>query len=805
MGLLNLLANLRRRWFAPSSAGASDLDQTRRCLFESMEERRMLSATPIHLGAVYIEEDSGADHHGDTFQVLFEGGAEGTQLKRLVIDGDHGPAGLSFGDMLFDTAVGGLGADGAFAFQIVSASGIDRVTATVADGGTKLILDFQGFEEGEKLVFSIDVDEVQHFDPSETDLEIINQGIDPIASGVEFQGSQLTGTFVALHYYDVTGTSEFRNVYDPLFAGTNLLLTSGNANGLSDDNAGGRRDRSTGTMLALQQQPLPISIAGTVYLDSDLDLTQDAGESGLAGVTLSLWKKIGSEYVDTGVTAITDSQGNYVFSHELGLTPGTYQIRETQPQGLFSVGATPGTVSGTATGSAVTGNRDVLTQIAIPLGGTDGINYDFAEAQPARIAGSVYVDTNNNGVRDAGEQGIAGATVKLVAVSTIATQQNVTVVTDTNGNYSITGLAPGSYRLVEVQPAGYFDGLDRAGTIGGVTVGRAVNPGDRIVNIQLNGGDAGIHYDFGELEPGSIRGRVHFTDKDGNCFSDTEILAPVVGAVVRLKDASGNVLAETLTDDNGEYEFTGLAPGVYTIEEVTPAGLIDGGDHIGTIAGVKVGQKTANDVLSSIVIGSGDNGIDYDFCEHLPALLAGYVYHDRNDNGLRESGEEAIPGATVLLLDASGTQIGTATTDANGFYQFAGLAKGVYRVVEVHPEGWLDGKDAAGTIRGVVAGSAVNPGDEIENVSLLWGDESVENNFGELLPGSIRGRVHFTDKDGNCFSDTEILAPVVGAVVRLKDASGNLLAETLTDANGEYAFTGLRPARTSLRRLRPRA
>jgi hypothetical protein len=64
-----------------------------------------------------------------------------------------------------------------------------------------LILDLTGFRAGDKLVFTIDVDEVQGFDPAEVDLEAINERIDPVASGVEFHGSRLTATFLAPHFH----------------------------------------------------------------------------------------------------------------------------------------------------------------------------------------------------------------------------------------------------------------------------------------------------------------------------------------------------------------------------------------------------------------------------------------------------------------------------------------------------------------------------------------------------------------------------------------------------------------------------
>src|SRR5438132_10294746 len=161
-----------RRISAARRAAASEIKQLqggRFCRFEAMEERRLLDADPIRIGVIYIEDDSGHDAHGDTFQISFEGGAPGTELTHLVIDGDHYAPGLSFGDMIFDTVKGGLGADGAFPLQVLSSSGIGNVTWHVDDGSSLLTFDFQGFNAGDKLIFTIDVDEVQDFTPGTTD------------------------------------------------------------------------------------------------------------------------------------------------------------------------------------------------------------------------------------------------------------------------------------------------------------------------------------------------------------------------------------------------------------------------------------------------------------------------------------------------------------------------------------------------------------------------------------------------------------------------------------------------------------
>ncbi len=901
MNLFSRLSWRRRRVTEPNPPA--------RLYPELLEPRCLLSVTSIQFGAVYIEEDVGSDLRGDTFEVTFVGGAAGTELASVTISGDQSPDGFGLGDAFFDTLSlqDSLGAEEAFPLTIVSRDNIDDVWWHVDDGATELTLEFTGFHAGEKFVFSIDVDEVEDFQPQETDFDLINEGFDPITSGVEFQGSRLTADFIAPHHHEAAAQASFRNRYDEALVGTSLDLPA--------DDFGGKRDRTAGAVGELQQFPLPVTIAGTVYEDRDTDLVRDAGDLGIGGVELALYMQQAGQFVFTGYTTVSETDGGYVFDESLNLLPGTYQIREAQPAGYFSVGANVGTVDGQPSGNLVNDNPDVLTSIAIPLGGQQAIDYSFAEALPASIAGAVHLsspdgdcfddaiqhqpvvgatillldadgtqvaetqtdelgryqfddlrpgtysvvevtppdlidgdvqigqvngevrgragldrithiqlhsrdageeyefcdhppaslsgfvfhDRNNDGVRMAGEEGIADVEVRLFDAAGNLIQTGRTA---DDGNYSFERLDAGTYRIAETQPSGWLDGLDSSGHVAGQAVGQARNPGDEIEHVELLWGDAGEQYNFGELQPASLAGRVHLSTPDGDCFGPAALNAPpVVGAVVLLLDEQGRTVADTVTDLRGEYWFSGIMPGEYSIREVTPASLIDGGAQAGHVDGQTRGEVSQTGDISRVTLYSDEEGTDFDFCEHQPATLSGFVYHDQNNDGVRQSDEAPIRATEVILYDQHGDEVARTLSEEDGSYHFARLPLGNYSLAETQPDGWLDGLDSVGVVGGEAAGIVSNPGDEIRQISLRWSDQGKEFNFGELLPASLSGFVH-SSPDENCVESAES-GPLSGVIVELINDRGEVAATGLTDESGRFYFDGIAPGAYSLREQQP--
>ena len=116
---------------------------------------------------------------------------------------------------------------------------------------------------------------------------------------------------------------------------------------------------------------------------------------------------------------------------------------------------------------------------------------------------------------------------------------------------------------------------------------------------------------------GTLSGYVYGQDLGGNFIG-------LAGVAIQLNgvDYLGNhVVLTATTDSTGAYTFTGLLPGTYSLLEVNlPDGYQTGQTQVGTIDGTTVGAVSATnaDQIVQITLGSGQNGINYDFFEVQP-------------------------------------------------------------------------------------------------------------------------------------------------------------------------------------------
>jgi hypothetical protein len=137
---------------------------------------------------------------------------------------------------------------------------------------------------------------------------------------------------------------------------------------------------------------------------------------------------------------------------------------------------------GVVVGPAAVGNDGTLTST----------NNNFGEIKAATVAGFVYVDLNNDGIKDPAEPPIPAVAILLTGLDDLgqSVQRNTTTASD--GSYSFGSLRPGNYTVLETQPANYLQGKNTIGSLGGSV------HGDRF-QITLHSADAGVNYNFGEL------------------------------------------------------------------------------------------------------------------------------------------------------------------------------------------------------------------------------------------------------------------------------------------------------------------
>ena len=142
-------------------------------------------------------------------------------------------------------------------------------------------------------------------------------------------------------------------------------------------------------------------------------------------------------------------------------------------------------------------------------------------------------------------------------------------------------------------------------------------------------------------------------------------------------------------------------------------------------------------------------------------------------------------------MSAAGTTIATTTTAADGTYSFTSDSNGnplppdTYKVTETQPAGYLQGSNTVGTVNGASDGTLI-PVDMIGSVVLSSGQNSINNNFGELKPVTISGNV-YEDKLGTGAARPGRLTDSGNDTY--SDRKSATIATTITAADGTYSFT----------------
>ncbi|MEG4484366.1 SdrD B-like domain-containing protein [Microcoleus sp. D2_18a_B4] len=244
---------------------------------------------------------------------------------------------------------------------------------------------------------------------------------------------------------------------------------------------------------------------------------------------------------------------------------------------------------------------------------------------------SVFLDTNNNGTPDTGEQQLS---------------------TNEQGRAAFTNLSPGNYVVREVVPPNFSPSTP-----------------DR-VDVTLNTQDANVT--FANTRNSNITG-CKFEDFNLNGYRDGN--EPAIAGVTIAIDTNGDgVLQATeptsITDQFGTFAFTNLRPGNYSVREVLPSGFFKTTQPLDIVLG-------ANQTFTCALVG---NSRRYD--------LLVPKFRDDNRNGIRDGNEPPLADVP-FTLDFNGNgryDAGTeplVRTDAAGIARFNNLSPASYSVLEV--------------------------------------------------------------------------------------------------------------------------
>ncbi|MCK5528931.1 MAG: carboxypeptidase regulatory-like domain-containing protein, partial [Kiritimatiellae bacterium] len=328
-------------------------------------------------------------------------------------------------------------------------------------------------------------------------------------------------------------------------------------------------------------------------------------------------------------------------------------------------------------------------QSAVTISGADELDEDFGYVPIRHIAGAgligdtIYLDRDGDGVVGA-DEGLVGITVDLYD-----TNGNVvaSVETGVRGYYFFGNLPDGVYTVAVdtvTLPAGVTNSVDPDGGL------------DSRSAVTISGGSVNLDQDFAYtvVTPNGISGTI-WEDVDADGTLATNEFSRIAGITVMLVDSNGNAVATDVTDANGDYEFSGLPDGTYSVDVTDDDNLLDGYWHSdGTNNAV---DNNSQDDPYEVTVSGGQTNITADFGYFVyGARIGNWVWYDNDDNDIQSTGDTGIASHPLTLEIGYGaiTTTVVTVTDAGGYYGFYGLlldesnADITYKLTTPIPDGY---------------------------------------------------------------------------------------------------------------------
>lgn len=299
-----------------------------------------------------------------------------------------------------------------------------------------------------------------------------------------------------------------------------------------------------------------------------------------------------------------------------------------------------------------------------------------------------------------------------------------------------------------------------------------------------------------DFQPVGRGGAVAYTLTVDNLSSDTFARA------ARVQDT----FAATLSGMNWTCEI--VVPGLLPEAQVSQCGTASGTGNLDALVSLRAGARAVFRIRGTLSAAAGatlantatisrsadaadpvlGNNTSTVTINTLPGhAVSGHVYEDLQPNNVRDGGEDWTAGTPVwisLVKDTGEVVQSVPVAAGDGAYAFAGVPAGAFRLVltdaelsstVVRPDGFQFLEPASGRLDLAVAGAVTG-----QDFGLLRGETLLEGRVFEDN-GKEGGIAHNGIRDGG-------EAGLAGVAVRLLDDAAQLLASTVTAADGSYRF-----------------
>jgi len=208
------------------------------------------------------------------------------------------------------------------------------------------------------------------------------------------------------------------------------------------------------------------------------------------------------------------------------------------------------------------------------------------------------------------------------------------------------------------------------------------SPSTAIVINEYHGSVLSFFHDWGSL------GDFVWTDTNGNGIQDAGE-AGIPGQTVTL---SGTVSGTTVTGPNGEYAFTGLPAGTYTVSVGTPTGMTP--SPVGAAGSTPSNDSNGSGTSVSLAAGETNPTIDFGFVPPAPPPVGGFATYTQGGWGSTPHGNN--PGQLLA-------------TNFSVVYPSGSVAIGGTRTLTFTSAAAIMNFLPQGSTPGTLAASATNP------------------------------------------------------------------------------------------------